>query len=320
MPNRNARLALYLAKIEGTEGVDPTPTPLLNVIELESTFEPDYDNVFKPEALDRVRGPVLGPGDPLTVAGKAVTASRKAFLRGTSAAIGSGNPIELDPWFQAAGMAATYSGGAGVEQVAYTPADSGLVTMTEYYYRDGIQYIVTGIRGEVKLTMVVGGAITVDFNIQGRMATDQDAAVPVNGVFPTLTWPIATDAPTFTINGYTTGVIRSWEHDLGNVIHRRDAIKAVGGIQGWRIVKRNPIFKVTLEEDTHTQVNWTTLRDSRTPIAISWQVGATQYNRIAFATARAFIRKIVPTNDNGLALVTLEGDLRGAPAYSLTVN
>lgn len=314
MANRNTRLALYLAKIETVEGTDSVPVAATDAIEIDAPFEPDYDNAFKPEALDRVRGPVLDPGDPMTVAGKVFSQSRKAYFRGTATAIATGNKAELDPWFRAAGYAATYVATPGSETCTYTPAQSGLETITEYYYRDGILYKHTGVRGEMKVSFGVGSPVAIEFAASGRVTGDSDLAVPTTAAFKTLDWPIATDATIFTINGFTAGCIRSWEHSLGNDIQRRDCVKGTGGIAGWRVAKRNPTFKVTLEEDLHATVDWTTLRDNKTSFAISWLIGGTQYNKLQFDAARAFIRKITPSNDNGLALVTLEGDLRGTAA------
>lgn len=320
MPNRNTNLALYLAKIEVTEGTDPVPTSLLNAIELSEPNVPDYDNIFKPEALKRVRGPVLTPGDPMSVAGKASSLTRKAFLRGTTGIPTTSNRIELDPWFQASGMAATYDATGGSESVSYTPADSGLLTITEYYYQDGVLYKYTGNRGDLSLMMDVGGAISIEFKVQGRVAADIDTATPTNGVFSSLAWPIATDAPVFSVDGFSAGIIRHWEHHLGNVVQIRNGIKSIGGIAGWRIDSRNPTFSVTLEEDLRTTKDWTQLRDNRTPLAIAWTANAAQYNTPDFAAARAFIRKVTPSTDNGLALVTLEGDLRGTTPFTLKIK
>lgn len=320
MPNLNSDFDLYLAKNEVTEGVDPTPTQAANSIELAEPFEPDDDHAFKPEAENRVRGPELHPGDPLSIAGRQMSQSRKAFLRGTSAAPTASNRIELDPWFLGAGHSATYDPSVGAEKVTYVPANTALGTITEWYYRGGKLFKYTGVRGEFGLAFDVGGPIEVTFGVQGRVSSETDAAVPTDAVFSSVAWPIATDAPVFTIDGFTAGVIRHWEHALGNVIQMRPGVKATGGIQGWRIQRRNPTFKVTLETELLATKNFLSLLTNKTPFAIAWTINNVLYNSVEFAAARAFIRKITPSNDGGLDLVTLEGVLRGATPYSLIIK
>lgn len=317
--NRNTELALYLAKVEVTEGVDPTPTPTADAIELSEHFEPDDDFAFKPEAESRVRGPELHPGDPMSVAGPMIGHTRKAFLRGNTAFPTAIAPIELHPWFIGSGHAATYDATGAAEKVTYTPASTGLGSFTEWFYRDGILYKYTGVRCGFQLGFEAGGPCVITAPVSGRVASVADAAVPTNAVFRTTEFPLATDATVFTIDGFTAGIIRNWEHDLGNVVARRDGVKAVGGIQGWRIGRRNPTFKITLEEPTLAVKDFRTLRANKTPIAITWRLGGTTYQRIDFTGARAFIRKITPSNSDNLALITLEGVLRGTTPYSLAI-
>lgn len=320
MPNRNAFQDVYLAKNEVTEGTDPVPTPTANAIELMEHFEPDDDMAFKPEAESRVRGLQLNPGDPMSVAGNIMSQSRKAFLRGTTNAPSSGNRIELDPWFLSSGMSATYDATPGQEKVTYICADTSLGTMTEYYYRDGLRYIYTGVRCEWMYSFDVGGASVITINPSGRVAGVSDQSVPTNQVYPTTDWPLAVDSTVFTIDGFTAGVIRHWEHSLGNVVQRRDGVKAQGGVQGWRIASRNVTWKCTLEGDLLGTKNWRTLRDNKTPIAITFLIGGLPFNRQDFSAARAFIRKITPSNDGGLDLITLEGTLRGTTPFSLAIR
>lgn len=320
MPNRNAEFALYLAKNETTEGTDAAPGPTTNAIEIIENTDPSYDFAFRNEALGRVRGPTLMPGDPMSDAGKIFTQTRKAALRGTTGIPTTSNRPELDPWFNAAGYAPTFDATGGAEKVTYSPVDTGLISITEWYYRDGKVYKFNAVRGDLTFQFAVGGPVMVDFAATGKVGADADLSTPTNGVFSTVEWPIATDATTFTVDGFTAGIIRSWEHTMGNKVERRDGVKQTGGVVGWRIASRNPTFKVVLESELTATKDFNTLRDNKTPLAIAWLLGGTQYNRFDFTASRAIIRKVTESVDNGLAITTLEGILRGATPAVLAIR
>ena len=319
MPNRNTDLTVYLAKVETTEGTDPAPDGINNAIEIAENFDPDNDFAFKPASENRVGGH-LHPEDPMLMAGPMISGQqRKLWLRGNPTFASAGSPIESHPWFISSGHSATYDATPGLEKVTYTPADSNLGTMTEYYYRDGMLYKFTGCRSEITFSFEVGAPAQLVASVSGRLASQADATL-ISPTLRTNEWPIATDMTVFTIDGYTAGIIRSWEHTLGNQINLRPGVKAQAGIQNWRLARRDPTWKIVLEEPLFSEKDFRSLMVNKTPIAISWLLGGTTYGRFDFSAARAFIRKITPSNDNTLALVTLEGVLRGNVLYTLAVR
>lgn len=320
MSNRNAFLDLYLCKIESSEGVDPIPTPLDDAMELSEHFDPAYGFAFVNDALDRVRGPIFTPGDPMIQAGKTAEHSLKSFFRGTTVAPTALAPIEQDAWFRAAGMAATYDATVGDESVTYTPSDTNTESMTEYYYVDGKLYKAHAIRGNLMLSYEAGGGLVTEFAAGGRGGAETDAAVPTTAVFETAEWPIAIDAPTFDVDGFTTGIIRSFQFNLGNSIQRRDNVKAIDGIQGYRINRRNPQFTIVMEDILHSEKDFEALRDNKTPVALNWVLNSVQYNTVEFTAARAFIRGVQPSNSDGLAILTLTGFLRSTVPCEIKIS
>lgn len=320
MSNRNTKLGLYLAKIETTEGTDAVPVQGSNVIALSESFEPDWDHAFKPDNENTVKGVDLTAGEPLIPAGKIYSWSKRSFFRGTGTAPTASNRPELDPWFRSAGLGVTFDATPGSEKATYTPANTSLESLTEYDYKDGVLRKGVGARADLSLSFDVGGPLVIEHASQGILLSDADGAVPTTPTFEDTEWPIATDMTTFTIDGWTAGVIRRFECSLGNNIQRRDGVKSTGGVAGFRIAGRNPTFSVTLEEPTRATKDFTALVNNRTAVALAWLLGAGSYLRGDFSASRAFIRKVTPSNDNGLALLTLQGVLRGATPFSLAVR
>lgn len=315
MPNRNALNALYLAKVEVTEGVDPTPDATNNVIALLQPIDPSLDYAFKQPRPRLVKGIDINAQAPLRPRGLIAQWSPSAWFRGVTTAPLVGAPIELDPWFQAAGYAATYSGGAGAEQVAYTLASSSLKTITDTYNEDGILYVRNGVRGELGLSLDVGGPLVVAFNSQGKVEIVSQVAVSASPVFKPTTPPTATDLTVFSISGYAAGIVRKFSYNTGNTVHRRDGMLATGGVAGFRIPERAATFSVVLEDPAISEFdfrnNMTTFADS----VIHWTLpgNGTNYESFDFLANHAKIEKITSSNDSGLALITLEGGIYDVP-------
>jgi hypothetical protein len=321
MSNRNTALSLYLCKVEPSEGSDSNPAATgspSNCIQLVAPFDYDYDHAFKNPRDTLVKGADINAGAPGTSKGRVYSWQKQAWYRAFSAAPSLASPHELDAWFQMAGLAATYSGGAGSEQVAYTPANTSLPTATEYEYVDGIVAKGVGARAEVKLSFDVGGPIVVDHQSQGRVGGVVDTAVPAAPTFRTGAPLIATDGTAFSVDGYGAGDIRKFSLGLGNQVLRRDGVLAAGGVAGHRLPRRKIEWSVTLEEPTITAKDFRALVDSNADVTLHWLLGAGLYGQLDFNATGARVERVQPGNDNGLALLTISGGCYGATPFTLT--
>lgn len=313
--SRNTNLSLYLAKVETTEGTDAAPTPAANAIALAEPFDPTYDFAFRNPRDRTVRGVVLDADKPLPPAGRVVNWTKRAWFRGNGAAATAVAPIELDPWLQSAGLAATYD----AQGVTYTPANSALKSITEWVYHDGKLRKATGVRADLGLSFDVGGPCIIEHVGQGSLASISDAAITAP-TLKTSTPPVATDMATFTVDGFVAGVIRRFAMRTGADIQRRTGVKAVGGVQGHRLNGRKATWEIVLEEPLISAKDFDALAAAGQSIAIAWLLGAIAHNKLDFSAAEAIVETVTPSSDNGLALVTLTGGLYGATPYSLAVK
>lgn len=318
MPNRNSELAAYVAKVETVEGTDAAPAAV-DAIELAENFAPDWDMAFKVPRPKSVRGAVLDPNTPLTPAGQVYSWTKRAWWRGTTGAPTVSNRHELDAWLQAMGLAVTYSGGAGVEIAAYTPANAALKTMTEWMYHDGRIRKGVSARADGSFMFDVGGPLIVECASQGILSADVDGAV-ITPTLKTTVPPIATDMSVFTVDAFAAGIIRHFDWKLGNSIQRRNGAKSTGGVAGFSIRERTATWTCTLEEELISVKDFTNLMRTNADVAIAWTLGGVQYNKADFAASFARIEKVTPSDDNGLSLVTISGGLYGATPFTLTLK
>lgn len=313
----NAQFALYLAKVEATEGTDPIPAKASNAIALVQPIPPDWDFAFKNPRPRMVKGQDINAQPPLKPAGPVAEWPLQSWFRGLATAIAAGNPIELDPWFQAAGYSATYSGAAGSEQVAYALASNVLPTLTDYYYEDGILVSRNGVRGELTLDMDVGGPLVVGFQGKGRVGIDGtggvDVSVPANALFKVTVPPVATDFTTFSVDGYNTGVIRKFSYKTGNNIVRHVGMKAPGGVSAHRLQERAASWSVVLERPAVSDKDLRGVAKAFTDVVVHWTLPAALYQSFDFLASHAKIEKITASLDNGQPILTLEGGVYDAP-------
>lgn len=322
MSNRTTNHALYLAKIETAEGTAATIDPAVDqAIELIAPIDPDYDHAHKVERGHPVRGTNLNSARPLKPAGRIYSWTKSAWWRGRTTAPGAAAPFSLDPWLRSAGHSVTYSGGVGAEQAAYALASTGLQAVSETYFQDGLVYGGKHARADLSLSFDVGGPIILEHASQGVIFSGGAAAATPAGVFHTGDFPIATDATAFGIGGFAAGVIRRFALRTGNSIGRRDGVLSEGGVAGFRQGPRSPTWEVVLEEPLPATADFRAMVNAATDVAISWELGSSLYNRLAFSASGARVTKVTPsTGDSGLALVTLSGVFTDAGPYTLTAK
>ena len=205
------RKTWLLAKIESSEGTDPTPVGGSNAIQVSSVeVTPIEADTVQPEAFqgfigNSTRGTIL--------ANKRVSVSFSTELSGSGAA---GTAPAYGPLLKSAGLSETV---VSSTSVTYAPVSASFSSCTIYCFYDGTRHKITGARGTVTFNMVAGQFATADFQFIGTYNAPDGTAM--SG-----TWTLAnqsaalevndTNVTTATFHGATGQRIESFDLALNN--------------------------------------------------------------------------------------------------------
>ena len=205
------RKTWLLAKIESSEGTDPTPVGGSNAIQVSSVeVTPIEADTVQPEAFqgfigNSTRGTIL--------ANKRVSVSFSTELSGSGAA---GTAPAYGPLLKSAGLSETV---VSSTSVTYAPVSASFSSCTIYCFYDGTRHKITGARGTVTFNMVAGQFATANFQFIGTYNAPDGTAM--SG-----TWTLAnqaaalevndTNVTTATFHGATGQRIESFDLALNN--------------------------------------------------------------------------------------------------------
>ncbi|MDQ6770533.1 MAG: hypothetical protein M3Z54_11165, partial [Gemmatimonadota bacterium] len=217
---------------------------------------------------------------------------------------------DIHPYMIAAGYAATVSLTGGSESYTYKPAATGLLGATEYYYVDGKQYRIFGAKADIDFDMAAGGALVATLKRTGLYQPPVDLAVPtiVASSYGTAVAPVA-DSIALTIAGFAAGVIRSFKMATGNKIAQRGNLNAPGSIATHRIRERKFTWEIVLEDELVGTKDFENLELTNAVNALSFTLGATQYNKLTWSAPNARIESVAKADDAGTQLIKLSGGL-----------
>lgn len=288
---------LVLAKLEVTEGTDPTPTKAANAI-LCDNVDPGY----APEQIAR-RIVNADISDPKILFGtEFISFSILAELKGSGTA---GTAPEIGPLLQACGLTETVDAGVSV---AYAPtASSGTFkSVTIYLYKGGILWKAVGCRGNFSIVYPAGQYPQITFNVQGKVTGILDTACPTDATY-NATLPVQVESAAFSFGSFNDAVIRQFSIESGNPLTPRKDINSAQGVKGYAVMKRNPRYAITAEaelEATHTF--WGDLQ-ARTEEAFDLVVGTTAGNIVTLAVPKACPDQIRVSDEEGMMMYEISG-------------
>ena len=205
------RKTWLLAKIESSEGTDPTPVGGSNAIQVSSVeVTPIEADAVQPEAFqgfigNSTRGTIL--------ANKRVSVSFDVELSGSGAA---GTAPAYGPLLKSAGLSETV---VSSTSVTYAPVSASFSSCTIYCFYDGTRHKITGARGTATFNLVAGQFASVSFQFIGTYNAPD--ATAMSG-----TWTLAnqaaalevndTNVTTATFHGATSQRIESLDLALNN--------------------------------------------------------------------------------------------------------
>ena len=296
-----AKRAALLVKPEATYGTDAVPTGAANAFMARNIELNPLEQMYDPRDLVL---PFFGNQGEI-VGGQYVTGKFQVELAGGGAA---GTAPKYGPALKAAGMSETI---VAVTSVTYAMVSSGEVSTDLYFYLDGRVHKVLGCLMSAKFVMEAGKAPYVEFNFMGLYVTPSDSANPAL----TLTgWtkPVAfnkVNTTTLTLHGFAIKASKV-EIDLGNVLDyfNRPNSEAI------RWTDRLAKATFTFEEELIAGKDFWTPVNAETTGALSIIHGATAGNINTFAAANVQLTRPKMSQERGIAMLTLEGNLKPSTA------
>lgn len=277
MITQRSQLAL---KVEGTEGTLEAPAAANAVLCEDLAFSPNittHERNTNRATLSRY---------PAVIGTRAGTITGKVALRGSGTA---GTAPDFSPIMKCCGWKETVNAGTSI---VYTPIDGDPNLANSYsvvLYRDGKTYTLLGSRGTSKLTAEVGGPMYIEFEIQGALSDIDDAVMLTGTSYSTpLPSPFLATTVAFTWNSIQA-LISKFEIDLGVKLAMRPDVNSTGGVKSFRIVRRDPKFRMDPEECAKGTADWWSLYTVPTVAALAFTIGATPGNIVGLSLPKAQI-------------------------------
>lgn len=290
--------SIVLAKVESTYATDPTPTTSADAIqvhevELEITREPEP------------RQPIDVTLSPLTTIlglGEAKVTIKTPFK-------GSGTAGTLPDWGVLAKACGTANTNVPSTSDTLKPDDTPTDSCTIYVYKDGLQYILVGCRGNMKINFETGKIVMLEFEMMGRFAIPTDVSLP-SAVTVDSTKPVPAVGTTFTFGSYAA-IAEKLELDLGNEVVRNEDMNQTYGVYSFEITKRlckgkmtvNAVLRATSNADFWSYMNAATTK------ALSMALGATAGNICTITAPVCVITSIKPASKDGIDVFEIEFDM-----------
>lgn len=186
--------------------------------------------------------------------------------------------------------------------VLYRPRSNDFESATIYVYYDGLLHKVTGCMGSVTFNGESGNYGTAAFNFTGQYIEPVDEPVPATSVFEQ-TKPQQVELAQLAIDGIIDLCAQSFTVDMANNVVERDCINGSDGVNGVRLVSRNPSGTVNPEMALNRNHRfWKYLADG-TQLPFHVRVGDTAGNIVHFMSDSAQYGGLTYGDRNGIRTV-----------------
>tara|TARA_R100000458_G_scaffold23995_1_gene21553 strand:- start:6382 stop:7323 length:942 start_codon:yes stop_codon:yes gene_type:complete len=241
------RKTWLIAKIESSEGTDPTPVGGSNAIQVTNVevtpIESDNVQAAAMQGFlgNSTRGTVL--------ANKRVSVTFSTELSGSGAA---GTAPAYGPLLKSVGLSETV---VSSTSVTYAPVSASFSSCTIYCFYDGTRHRITGARGTVSFNLVAGQIASADFQFIGIYNAPD--ATAMSG-----TWTLAnqaaglevndTNVTTATFHGATSQRIESFDLALNNELIYKETASSKQAL----ITNRAPGGTAVIEAPAIGSTDW----------------------------------------------------------------
>ncbi len=277
------RNQLLLAKVETTEGVDALPTAASNAVLTEPVgATPDVQKI----ASSVVRASISAAKERL--GRKKVSFSITAEVRGSGTA---GTAPDFSPLLQACALKETVDNTLGSEKVEYRPVSSSAEqkSVTIYFHYDGKLIKATGCRGNARISMQPGEIAKIEFELQGSLSGESDAALPSDAVH-NLTEPPVAEEGGVKLGTFEGAVVKSLGLATGNELADRLDINSPGGLKSVMVVSRDPSLELEVEATPESVHAWWGNYTGRVEETVSAQIGTVAGNRFKLEVPAACLK------------------------------
>lgn len=316
-----------LGKLESTYGTDSAPVAGTDGQWIQEAFEASL--AYAHDGARIAQAP--GSGNTfkrLKATGLIVEGSPKIEARGRGAAYSASVfPPDVHVFMRASGHSATFSGGAGVEQILYAPQslnDSTWGSISLRGYAKNQEYSVRGVYADCNFEVDGNGPMVFEFPFKGIGTLPTDVTLPAITYGALTVLPPKAESAALSFNGVTTLVVRNVKFRKNQVISGPRASQTSSAFAGFSMGGRNPEFELTVESVALATLNPYSLRDLATPVAITYTIGvADVYNQVEFVAAQAQVVSVEDDADGPTGLWRIVCELKPSSPilsddYSLT--
>lgn len=302
------RRRVIAAKVEAVEGTMEAITLTdSGILATNVKFEPNFNQVDRNVMLNTLSNmaPVMGS--------RSVGISFSAELKGAGAAYSATIKPAVGVYFRGSGMLETMVLTAGSESATYTPASTGVVSLTIWVYEDGLIKKAKGCRGSYKISGKTGDIVTADFTFTGVF----DSVIDGTMISPTFesTVPPVLLGSSLSLDAVTTMVADSFSIDLGNQVQLRSSFGSADGYMSALITGRKPTG--TLDPETTLVATYDFIGKWKSGNQAALVIGPVTaptglYNKFTITAPKCVYTKVGESDRNGIMVSDL--------AYSLVMN
>ena len=226
--------------------------------------------------------------------------------RGSNAAYSSSEvPMDLHVLMRISGHSATVDTTPSSEKYTYDPVSSGFTSAAFESYARGEKYVMDSAYSDFGFTVEAPGFAIFEFGVRGVVAPGADIT---DVTLPSITYdtfqPPNAESASVSIGGFTTGKVRRLSFSKNLEISPRADMNTTGHA-GFTVGRRNPELEIQVEAEALATYNPYVDWDAGTAKAITFSVGATQYNKFDFTASKAILRNISLDADGPTALLNL---------------
>lgn len=288
-------LLVMLVKEESNYGEDPTPTPAANAILVSGVKFKEVPEPAERKGQSSSLSPIASK-----LGSVYIEITFQAELKGSGT---KGTAPRLGDLFEACGRTECAVAGSSV---SYLPKSSSVKSVTIYLYKDGRKHIVTGAKGNCKISTPANKAGICEFSMKGLYSAPTDTALP-SGIDFEDTEPPICKGVTISVDSVTTLAIEQSELDFGNEVSVRKSKSSSTGVAGVEITKRKPTLSINPEAVTVATLD---IRSKllTTPVAYSEVIGSTAGNIITISVPKFNYLSTEYGDREGITIETIKGE------------
>ena len=290
------RKKFLLAKIESTEGTDPSPVGGSNAIQVSSLE-------LTPMESDNVQAAAfqgfIGNSTRATLtANKRVSVSFDVELSGSGAA---GTAPAFGPLLKACGLSETI---VASTSATYGPVSTSFDSVTLYCFYDGTRHKITGARGTMSINLSAGQLATMSFQFTGIYNNPDSTAL--SGTFTVANQAAAlevndTNVTTATFFGETSQRIESLDFAMNNSL----IYKETASSQQALIVDRAPGGTAVIEAPARSTTDYFEDARGNSTANSSIVLGGTAGNITTLTMAQTDVTGISYGDTNGVISLSM---------------